>query len=264
MNADATPKRLTVLYIEDNESNLLLVKRIFRDRHDIELQTASRGQEGLTMARDVTPGLILLDLHLPDMPGAEVLSALREDPATASIPVVAVSADATGDQIAHLRALGVVDYVTKPFEVPRLLGVVDSFLPAESRPDPTGSDDTDAAPASDDAVLDPSRVAELLGLDPNGETFRSLCHAALQEATDQIAAISAALRNGRDARAVSAAAHSLLSSAAIVGARHLGALAGEVEQAARAGSMPDASVVSRLESALAETRRATVDADGGR
>jgi HPt (histidine-containing phosphotransfer) domain-containing protein len=105
-------------------------------------------------------------------------------------------------------------------------------------------------------------VAELLGLDPNGETFRSLCNAALQDAGDQIAAIAAALRNGRDAGAISAAAHSLRSSAVIVGARRLGALAGDIEEAARAGSMPDASALSQLEAALAETRRATADAAG--
>jgi CheY-like chemotaxis protein len=254
--------QLTLLYIEDNESNLLLVRRIFRDRADIVLRTASRGHEGLAMAQAETPGLILLDLHLPDMPGTDVLAALQEDPRTAAIPVIAVSADATRDQIAHLRARGVVDYVTKPFEVPRLVGIVDSFLPSggESPAATAAGSDTDSV--EDGGVLDPARVAELLGLDPNGETFRSLCNAALQDAGDQIAAIAAALRNGRDAGAISAAAHSLRSSAVIVGARRLGALAGDIEEAARAGSMPDASTLSQLEAALAETRRATADAAG--
>jgi CheY-like chemotaxis protein len=128
MSAGPAAVALHVLYIEDNASNLQLVKRIFRDRQDIALRTASRGQEGLALARDETPDLILLDLHLPDMPGVDVLTALKDGPRTAGIPVVAVSADATHDQIAHLRARGVADYVTKPFEVSRLLGVVDSFL----------------------------------------------------------------------------------------------------------------------------------------
>jgi CheY-like chemotaxis protein len=79
------------------------------------------------MARAEEPGLVLLDLHLPDMPGVEVLRGLRNDPTTAAIPVVVVSADATPGQMTELRASGAADYVTKPFEVPRLLAVIDSF-----------------------------------------------------------------------------------------------------------------------------------------
>jgi CheY-like chemotaxis protein len=127
-----------VLYVEDNASNLHLVRRIFRDRRDVALHTASCGVEGLEMARGEMPGLILLDLHLPDMPGVEVLDALRNDPRTAAIPVVVVSADATVGQIAHLHAKGAADYVTKPFEVPRLLAVVESFMAPEHARNATG------------------------------------------------------------------------------------------------------------------------------
>jgi CheY-like chemotaxis protein len=123
-----SPTRATLLYIEDNPSNIQLIKRIFRDRHEIDVRIAERGQEGIDLARAERPALILLDLHLPDMPGIEVLQALRADPATAAIPVVVVSADATGDQIAEVRASGVADYVTKPFEVPSLLALVDRLL----------------------------------------------------------------------------------------------------------------------------------------
>jgi CheY-like chemotaxis protein len=265
--------RLTVLYIEDNASNLQLVKRIFRDRDDIVLCTASRGQEGIDMARDVLPGVVLLDLHLPDMPGAEVLDALQDDPRTAAIPVVVVSADATIDQIKHLRAGGVADYVTKPFEVPRLLAVIDSFLasqPEAPSASPASNGDgpglgAGSAPALHDGlILDPRRVAELTGLDADGATFRSLAGLALQEAADHIAAISAAQIAGEDAAAVSAAAHGLKSSAATLGARHLASLADTVEQAARAGSLPDAALVSELRRALTEAEQAAIDAGGER
>jgi CheY-like chemotaxis protein len=265
--------RLTVLYIEDNVSNVQLVKRILRDRDDIVLCTASRGQEGIDMARDVVPGLVLLDLHLPDMPGAEVLEALHDDPLTAAIPVVVVSADATVDQIRHLRAGGVADYVTKPFELPRLLAVIDSFVasqPAAPSELHTSNGDggrpgTGSRPAMhDELILDPGRVADLVGLDGDGETFRSLAALALQEAADQIATISAAPAAGQDATAVRAAAHSLKSSAATVGARRLASLADAVEQAARAGSMPDPSVVSELRRTLTETEQAAIDAGGER
>jgi CheY-like chemotaxis protein len=256
MSAASGDTRLTVLYIEDNPSNLQLVKRIFRDRDDIVLCTASRGQEGIDMARDVLPGLVLLDLHLPDMLGAEVLDALRDEPLTAAIPVVVVSADATVDQIRHLRAGGVADYVTKPFEVPRLLAVVDSFRNGDG-----GRPGADSMPAVDNGlILDPGRVAELIELDADGATFRSLAALALQEAADQIAAISAA----PVATAASAAAHGLKSSAATLGARRLASLADAVEQAARAGSLPDPSSVAELRRALTEAEQAAIAAGGER
>jgi CheY-like chemotaxis protein len=250
MSRDPADTRLSVLYIEDNPSNLQLVKRIFRDRDDVELLAAARGQEGIEMAKTELPGLILLDLHLPDMLGADVLDTLRSDERTAAIPVVVVSADATGDQIRRLRANGVADYVTKPFEVTRLLAVVDSFVAHE--------------PARAEAILDPDRVAELSGLDGDGEAFRSLATVALGEAADQIAAISAAPIAGRGATAVVAAAHNLKSSAAIVGARRLAALADAVEQAARAGSLPDPPMLSELRSTLAATGQAVNDVAGAR
>jgi CheY-like chemotaxis protein len=240
MNAAAQDVRLTVLYIEDNASNVLLVKRLFRDRTDLSLSTASRGAEGLAMARAALPGLILLDLHLPDIPGTEVLEALRADALTAAIPVVVVSADATLDQIEHLLARGAADYVTKPFEVPRLMAVINSF---------TGDDDS---------VLDPARVAELIGLDPDGSTFRSLAASAFFEAANQISAIAEA----DTPDAVRAAAHSLKSSAAIVGARRVAALADSVEQAARAGSLPDPGTITELRRAVTAAEEATTHAHG--
>jgi CheY-like chemotaxis protein len=264
MNADSGAVRLTVLYIEDNASNLQLVKRIFRDRQDIDLLTACRGQEGIDTARETMPGLILLDLHLPDMPGTEVLSGLRGDPATASIAVVVVSADATLDQIKLLRDNGVADYVTKPFEVPRLVSVVESFMTGEPAGPGVDSGPGAAPSANGDVILDPARVAELHELDADGSAFRSLAAVALDEAADHIAAISEAPATGGDATAVSAAAHGLKSSATIVGASRLALLADAVEQAARAGSWPDSSVLSELRQTLTVTRQATIDAIGQR
>jgi CheY-like chemotaxis protein len=260
MSAAAEAVRLTVLYIEDNASNLLLVKRILRDRHHLALRTASRGEEGLEMARTDPPGLILLDLHLPDMAGTEVLEALRADPLTAEIPVVVVSADATRDQVEHLRGRGVADYVTKPFEVPRLMAVIDSFAqaPGESAPPEV------AARSEADGVLDFKRVAEFFELDADGSTFRSIAAVALDEADNQIDTITAAADGRGDVSAVIAAAHGLKSSATIIGARRLAGLADAVEMAARAGSLPGASMVSELRGALTATKQATIDVNGRR
>ena len=85
---------------------------------------------GLDLARTHRPDLILLDLNLPDMPGVEALRRLRADQATADIPVVIVSADATPGQIHRLRAEGAVDYLAKPFEIDQLLALVDEHTRA--------------------------------------------------------------------------------------------------------------------------------------
>jgi PAS domain S-box-containing protein len=117
-----------VLYIEDNPSNLQLIERIMEAREDITLLTAMHGRAGLELAREHRPDLILLDLHLPEMPGSEVLQLLQENPDTAQIPVVIVSADATSQQIQRLLDAGARHYLTKPFNVRELLRVLDEML----------------------------------------------------------------------------------------------------------------------------------------
>ena len=120
--------RHPVLYIEDNLANLLLVQRVLKDRDDVEIIPAMQGRLGIDLARQHRPALILLDLHLPDMPGDEILQRLREDPETAAIPVVIISADATQGQIQRLLAAGARDYLTKPFDVHELLRMVDEAV----------------------------------------------------------------------------------------------------------------------------------------
>jgi CheY-like chemotaxis protein len=87
-----------------------------------------QGRIGLELAREHHPHLILLDLHLPDITGRDVLREIREDPKLCEIPVVVISADATAREIAKLRASGARDYVTKPFEVSRLVMAVSDAL----------------------------------------------------------------------------------------------------------------------------------------
>jgi CheY-like chemotaxis protein len=121
-------ERRTILYIEDHLSNLTLVQRIFTRNPNLHIIPAMQGRMGLELAREHCPDLILLDLHLPDMSGHQVMVALRDDPVLAEIPVVVISADATPGEIARLRAAGARDYVTKPFEVGRLVGAVAEAL----------------------------------------------------------------------------------------------------------------------------------------
>ena len=118
----------TVLYIEDNLSNLTLIEHLLADHPEIRLITAMQGQLGLDLARQHHPNLILLDLHLPDLPGWEVLGHLQADESTSSIPVVAVSADATPRQIERLLKAGARAYLTKPLEVDRFHAVLREIL----------------------------------------------------------------------------------------------------------------------------------------
>jgi PAS domain S-box-containing protein len=121
--------RQTVLYIEDNLSNLKLIERILARRGDVDVVSAMQGRLGVELARQHQPTMILLDLHLPDVNGEEILRRLREDPLTSAIPVVIVTADATAGQVQRLLSAGAAAYLTKPLDVAKLLSVIDDVLP---------------------------------------------------------------------------------------------------------------------------------------
>lgn len=114
----------TVLYIEDTLPNFKLVERVLERLPGIRLVHATEGAAGIDLAEAIRPGMVLLDLHLPDMHGQDVLSRLRAEPATRDIPVFVVSADATPARIAALRSQGVDEYLTKPLDIARLLDLV--------------------------------------------------------------------------------------------------------------------------------------------
>ena len=116
-----------VLYIEDNFSNLQLVQRLFSSRPAVRLLSAMQGGIGLELARQHRPNLILLDLHLPDLNGQEVLAALQKDPQTRDIPVVILSADASPRQRQRLKDAGATGYLTKPFDVREFLELMDKY-----------------------------------------------------------------------------------------------------------------------------------------
>lgn len=123
----------TVLYIEDNFSNLKLIEGIVAEQPGVELMTAMQGKLGLDLARRHLPDLILLDLHLPDMPGWEVLAHLKATPATRKIPTIVLSADATARQIDKLLTAGAHAYLTKPLDVDRLITILDDTNRAANR-----------------------------------------------------------------------------------------------------------------------------------
>ncbi len=94
---------------------------------------ATHGAEGLQLAREHLPDVILLDLQLPDMSGDKVLAELRADPVTASIPVIMISADAVGDQAKRMIAAGAHAYLTKPLDLREFFLAIEAALKARSK-----------------------------------------------------------------------------------------------------------------------------------
>ncbi|WP_126456675.1 ATP-binding protein [Sulfuriflexus mobilis] len=125
-------KPVTLLYIEDNIANLRLVEVALSRKPHIELIAAMQGKMGIDLAFQHKPALILLDLHLPDLMGDEVLARLKSHPETQQIPVVIISADATKRQIEKLLSAGAYAYLTKPFNIKELLSTIDAVIESES------------------------------------------------------------------------------------------------------------------------------------
>jgi signal transduction histidine kinase len=113
-----------VLYIEDDAANARLMAQLFSDDPRLELMTTMHGKLGIELARQHQPDLVLLDIHLPDLDGHEVLKRLRADTQTRHIPVIAVSADATDEQRSRMTALGAARYLTKPLGLDSTLTAV--------------------------------------------------------------------------------------------------------------------------------------------
>jgi PAS domain S-box-containing protein len=120
----------TVLYIEDDVANVQLVERLLVQRPNINLITSLLGGKGVELAQHYRPDLILLDVHLTDLHGFEVLERLQGDSRTIDIPVVVLSADATTWQRRRFQNAGVYNYLSKPLDLQQLLDVIDQHLGA--------------------------------------------------------------------------------------------------------------------------------------
>ncbi len=133
--ADAAALR-TLLYVEDNPANLMLIEDLIARRPDIHLLSAADGYQGIKIARDALPDVILMDINLPGISGLQALKILAQDPATAHIPVIALSANAMQRDIDKGLEAGFFRYLTKPIKVAEFMSALDvalQFATAERR-----------------------------------------------------------------------------------------------------------------------------------
>ena len=121
-----------ILVIEDNPLNQQLLQSLFQNDEKVRLSVAVRGADGIRLARDNMPSVILLDINLPDMSGKEVLRALKSDPITGAIPVIVVTARTAPNEPMELMRDGAFSFVQKPIIISKLLEAVQSAL--EARP----------------------------------------------------------------------------------------------------------------------------------
>jgi signal transduction histidine kinase/CheY-like chemotaxis protein len=125
--ADGTPIR-TLLYVEDNPANLELVEQLVARRSDLRLLSAADGTLGIEYARACLPEVILMDINLPGISGIEAMKILRADPATAHIPIIALSANAVPRDIEKGLEAGFFNYITKPIVVGQFMEALDVAL----------------------------------------------------------------------------------------------------------------------------------------
>ena len=120
-----------ILLVEDNEMNRdMLSRRLLRKGYTVEM--AVDGAQGVAMASEKSPDLILMDMSLPVLDGWEATRALKADDATKAIPVIALTAHAMSEDRDRALEAGCDDYDTKPVELPRLLGKIEALLAGEA------------------------------------------------------------------------------------------------------------------------------------
>ena len=127
----------TLLYVEDNRANMLLVEQLIERRSNMRLLSAGDGMRGITLARIHQPEVILMDINLPGISGIQALKILRDDPITAHIPVIAISANAMPHDIKKGLEAGFLRYLTKPIKVSEFMDALDFALEVSE----TGLDD---------------------------------------------------------------------------------------------------------------------------
>jgi CheY-like chemotaxis protein len=118
----------TLLYVEENPANLMLVEQIIAEQPHVHMLSARDGNHGIKLARTRLPDVILMDINLPGISGIEAMNILRNDPATKHIPVIALSANAILREIEKGLEAGFFRYLTKPIKINEFLNALDDAL----------------------------------------------------------------------------------------------------------------------------------------
>jgi CheY-like chemotaxis protein len=118
----------TLLYVEDNPANLMLVEQIIEEHSHIRLLSARDGKSGIASALAHLPDVILMDINLPGITGVQALKILREGPLTAHIPIIALSANAMPHDIEKGLEEGFFRYLTKPIKIDELMAALDEAM----------------------------------------------------------------------------------------------------------------------------------------
>ena len=139
--ASSDSARRTMLYVEDNPANMQLIKEIIGRFPNIGLITAVNGTLGVELARAALPQVILMDINLPGISGIEALKILREDPATAHIPVIALSANAMPRDVRNGLDAGFLRYLTKPVKITELMNTLSAALQIAGKRSAMGTDE---------------------------------------------------------------------------------------------------------------------------
>ncbi len=234
----------TLLCIEDNPINTRIVEHAVSALPDVTFLQAETGAAGLKRAAETRPDVIVLDLHLPDMTGHEVLSRLLEDPTTRDIPVIALTASAMPPDVAEGMAKGFFRYLTKPMDFELFLNTLKAAVaPGPQTPSgqkEAGSPQTTPAqdkqldePAAAPERIDRQRLSTLRSLTPR-DIFVDLVREACAEIERGTATFPQAGRE-QDLPGLARDLHSLRGVCLNIGASELGGLAGSLEDRARAG-----------------------------
>lgn len=247
----------TVLYIEDSPPNVALVQRVADGLEGVELLVAVDGLTGIEMARRDQPDLVLLDLHLSDLEGDEVLSELRADPETAHIPVLIASAD-IADRAGALMAAGAQGVIRKPFDVARLRRLLVSYEGEERDPAVPDRGDDPRSDGSGLHPLDPGMVEALTDLAAMSEQgdIDDVIAAFEDGSTESLQRLVRAVAKHR-LPAVAEIAHELAGTTANFGGVLVSQTCRDLEKAARAG---DSSMAPMLLSRVAAELQEAIDA----
>jgi len=220
------------ILVVDDDADIRQVAAIALERlGGLRVTLAASGEEALSLAPQLRPDLVLLDVSMPGMGGVATFARFRREPATAHVPVVFFTATSSESEACRLRALGAADVVCKPFELAELARRVHALL--AEREDPEGDALLAKARATYAATL-PSRVAHVMAL-------------ATESDWDE----------------VRRAAHKLRGSAATYGFAELGVAVGQVEDAIlEAHGMPDEGTQKRIRVALGGAEAEALAAKG--